>query len=423
MSSSTANLAPIAAKDRIVALDVIRGFALFGIFLVNIEWFTRPWQELGEGMQAGTAALDHAVDWLVYLAARGKFWVLFSLLFGMGFAAMSERFAASGRDFRAVYLRRSAVLLVLGIAHAVLLWSGDILHGYALAALALLLARGVQPATQLRVGAAIYVVFALAALGLLLARGMQPVTQLRVGLTIYVGFALLATVGGLLMAAVDAPQSAASGTAEALAAARVYAEGDYLAITTQRASDFFGVLLPHDIDIVPMAFAVFLCGAWFVRSGRIGDVVAHKPFFRGMAIIGLSVGAAFTAIILFGPQGIAGGALLLGSAAMALGYLGTIAWMLARPATARWVSWLAPVGRMALSNYLLQSLVASTIFYGYGLGQWGRIGRGGQVLLVLAIFAAQVLLSRWWLSRHRFGPVEWLWRWATYGRRPAMRHP
>jgi len=392
MSTTTTTLAPIAASERIEALDVIRGFALFGIFLVNIEWFTRPWQELGAGMQAGTAELDHAVDWLVYLGARGKFWVLFSLLFGMGFAVMSERLNATGRDFRTVYLRRSAVLMAMGLAHAVLLWSGDILHSYALAALLLLL-----------------------------ARGMQPTAQLSLGLSIYLGMTLLATVGGIVTAGVKTLPNDTAATAEAAAsAAQVYAHGDYLAVTVQRARDFVFELLPHDIDIVPMAFAVFLCGAWFVRSGRIGDVVAHMPFFRGMAIIGLAVGAAFTAVVLFGPQSISGGALLLGSAAMALGYLGAIAWLLARPATARFVAWLAPVGRMALSNYLLQSLVAATIFYGYGLGLWGRVGRGSQVLLVLVIFAAQVLLSRWWLSRYRFGPVEWLWRWGTYGKRPPF---
>lgn len=393
MSRSTFVPAPIAARDRIEALDVIRGFALFGIFLVNIEWFSRPWQELGAGLQEGTAALDHAVDWLVYLGARGKFWVLFSLLFGMGFAVMSERFAATGREFRAVYLRRSAVLMALGIAHAVLLWPGDILHSYALAAL-----------------------------GLLLAGGLRPAAQLYLGLAIYCGFALLATLGGIVMAGVEALPNAAAATAEAAAsAAQVYAHGGYLAVTAQRARDFVFELLPHDIDIVPLAFAVFLCGAWLVRSGRIRDVAAHVPFFRGMTVAGLLAGAGFTAIILFGPQSISGGMLLLGSLALALGYLGAIAWLLARPASARLVSWLAPVGRTALSNYLLQSLLASLIFYGYGLGLWGRIGRGGQVLLVVAIFAAQVFVSRWWLSRFRFGPVEWLWRWGTYGRRPAMR--
>jgi uncharacterized protein len=166
---------------------------------------------------------------------------------------------------------------------------------------------------------------------------------------------------------------------------------------------------------------VFLCGAWFVRSGRIGDVVAHAAFFRALALVGVAVGAVFGVVMLSGPQAIAGGMHMASSLALAFGYLGIIAWMLARSATARFVAWLAPVGRMALSNYLLQSLVASTIFYGYGLGMWGRIGRGSQVLLVVVIFAAQVVLSRWWLSRYRFGPAEWLWRWGTYGKRPAFR--
>jgi uncharacterized protein len=391
--SSITTPAPIAASERIEALDVIRGFALFGIFLVNIEWFTRPWQELGAGMQAGTAALDHTVDWLVYLAARGKFWVLFSLLFGMGFAVMSERLDATGRDFRSVYLRRSALLMAFGIAHAVLLWSGDILHSYALAALLLLL-----------------------------ARGMRPTTQLSLGLAIYLGLTLLATAGGLVMAGVKTLPNAEAATAEAAAsAAQAYAHGDYLAVTLQRTRDFMFELLPHDIDIVPMAFAVFLCGAWLVRSGRIGDVAAHAAFFRAMALVGVAVGAMLGVVMLSGPQAIAGGMHLASSLALAFGYLGIIAWMLARPATARFIAWLAPVGRMALSNYLLQSLIASTIFYGYGLGMWGRIGRGSQILLVVVIFAAQALLSRWWLSRYRFGPAEWLWRWGTYGKRPAFR--
>jgi uncharacterized protein len=275
----------------------------------------------------------------------------------------------------------------------VLLWSGDILHSYALAALLLLL-----------------------------ARGMQPAAQLSLGLAIYLGMTLLATVGGIVTAGVKALPNGEDASAEAAAAAaQVYAHGDYLAITAQRVRDFVSELLVHDIDIVPMAFSVFLCGAWLVRSGRIGDVVAHVAFFRALALVGVAVGAVFGVVMLSGPQAIAGGMHMASSLALAFGYLGIIAWMLARPATARFVAWLAPVGRMALSNYLLQSLLASAIFYGYGLGMWGRIGRGNQVLLVVLIFAAQALLSRWWLSRYRFGPAEWLWRWGTYGRRPAMK--
>jgi uncharacterized protein len=83
--------------------------------------------------------------------------------------------------------------------------------------------------------------------------------------------------------------------------------------------------------------------------------------------------------------------------------------------------WLAPAGRMALTNYLLQSVVGTLLFYQYGLGLWGQVSRAWQFALVIAVFALQLVFSRWWLRRFRFGPVEWLWRWATYGHRPAMR--
>src|SRR3546814_1950922 len=132
MSADTAAFAPIDAPRRILALDAIRGFALLGIFLMNVEWFTRPMQELGSGIAPGATGLDHAVAWLVYVFVQGKFWVLFSLLFGMGFAVMSAR-AGDSATFNKAYLRRCAVLLLFGVAHAVLLWPGDILHSYAVA--------------------------------------------------------------------------------------------------------------------------------------------------------------------------------------------------------------------------------------------------------------------------------------------------
>ena len=91
------------------------------------------------------------------------------------------------------------------------------------------------------------------------------------------------------------------------------------------------------------------------------------------------------------------------------------------PGPGRVLGWLAPAGRMALTNYLLQSVVAAIAFHGYGFALWGQLGRAAQVALVFAVFAAQVVLSALWLSRFRFGPVEWLWRWLTYGTRPPMR--
>ena len=105
---------------------------------------------------------------------------------------------------------------------------------------------------------------------------------------------------------------------------------------------------------------------------------------------------------------------------MASGYIAVVVLALRRPGGRRGLGWLAPAGRMALTNYIGQSVLGTLFFYGYGLGYWG-MPRAQQVLYVLAVFALQVALSRWWLARFRFGPLEWLWRWATYGRRPAMR--
>src|SRR5690606_3646859 len=123
--ASGAGLAPTGARERIGLLDGLRGLALLGIFIVNIEWFSRPWQEFGNGVAQGLAGIDHVSAWLVHVFVAGKFWVLFSLLFGVGFALMRERAQASGRPVR-LYLRRLAVLFVLGIAHALLAWVGDI---------------------------------------------------------------------------------------------------------------------------------------------------------------------------------------------------------------------------------------------------------------------------------------------------------
>lgn len=394
-------LSPIGARERIEALDVIRGFALLGIFLMNIEWFSRSFQELGAGIPAGLRGIDHAAAWFVYVFVQGKFWTLFSLLFGMGFAVMADRAQASGRPFGAIYVRRSFALLAFGLAHALLLWPGDILHSYAIAAL-----------------------------GLLGLRNVDRHLLLGLGLGLYCGIAALELLGGLVMSLGPPGETAESTRLAATSAAQVYAQGGYFEITAQRARDFLHHL-HSDIGVVPIALGIFLLGAWFVRSGRIGDVAAHRGFFLRLALIGIPLGGALVAWSVSmgvsfesghdpGRQ-IANGAMMLGALPLSLGYLALIALGLTVPAIERVLAWLAPAGRMALTNYLLQSLLASLIFYGYGFAQWGRIGRAGQVALVLAIFCAQLLLSRWWLTRWRFGPAEWLWRAITYGHAPPMR--
>lgn len=408
MTNAAAGSAPVSEQDRIGLLDALRAFALLGIFLVNIEWFTRPWQEFGDGVVAGLTGIDYVAAWAVQVFVAGKFWILFSLLFGMGFALMMARAEAGGRPFHTLYLRRTAALLAIGVAHALLLWAGDILHTYALAALLLLALRDLRPRTQLVLGVSIY-------------SGLC--------LVILLGAALAGLVPG--MAEEGAARAFAADGGAAAEAARAYAEGGFGQATGQRMADFSQFLL-NDLFVAPMALGVFLVGSWLLRSGRIGDVAAQRSFFLGLAGVGLPVGLGLSlwaaaigvGLDAAGTQArwlLASALMALGTLPLALGYLAVFALVWSTAAGARALGLLAPAGRMALSNYLLQSLVGSLVFYGYGLALWGRIGHAGLVLLAAAVFALQVAASHWWLARFRFGPVEWLWRWATYGRRPPLR--
>jgi len=149
-------LAPVAENQRIEALDVVRGFALLGIFLMNIEWFNRPIAALGiEGMPRGLTGADWLASWFIAYFVQGKFWTIFSLLFGMGFAVMLVRAERAGREFIKVYLRRILALAVFGAVHFIYVWEGDILFSYAVGALALLIVLYGRAAPLLAAGAAL----------------------------------------------------------------------------------------------------------------------------------------------------------------------------------------------------------------------------------------------------------------------------
>ena len=188
--------------------------------------------------------------------------------------------------------------------------------------------------------------------------------------------------------------------------------------------------LGPNLGFAIIVLGVFLLGAWFIRSGVMADPAAHLKLFRWMAWIGLPLGLGLSLVAARialthvpgqndGAFQLSMGLAFIGNLPACLGYIGVVVLLL----HGRWRDWLAPlapVGRMALSNYILQSALGTLFFYGYGLGHWG-MPRAQQLLYVVVVFALQVLLSRWWLAKFRFGPLEWLWRWVTYGRRPAMR--
>src|SRR5436190_9892165 len=151
---STTTFSPVAANERIVTLDVIRGVALLGIFLMNVEFFNRPIADLDAGLPLGVTGLDYWAGWFVHVFIRGTFWTMFSLLFGMGFAVMLTRAELAGRDFFKPYVRRTLALAVFGALHYILLWAGDILFAYAMGAAFLLVIFHARPKVMMFIGGA-----------------------------------------------------------------------------------------------------------------------------------------------------------------------------------------------------------------------------------------------------------------------------
>ncbi len=412
--TDTTMLAPITASERIQAMDVLRGFALLGILLMNIEGMAGPLMASTTGIDAALTGVDRWADALVFVLVQGKFYTLFSLLFGMGFAVMMSRAQGASRPFTRLYLRRTVALLAIGLLHALLVWSGDILTTYALLALPLLLFRD-TPQSRLpkwAIGLYLLPVLMIGAMG-----ALGSLAQLEPTAAAEMEKAMAAQ--GQAMAQVIQSQREAFGS------------GTYLEAVARRAQDlklFLGYLLVMGTQLL----GLFLLGAWFVRSGAIAEPARFPRLYWRLRWIALPLGLALVLVAawllptndfsrLDLEWGMATGMALVGSVLMSLGYAAWVIRGLQSPAAARWLEWLAPAGRMALTNYLLQSIVGTLVFYGYGLGQFEQLSRAWQIPVALAFFALQVVLSHWWLSRFRFGPAEWVWRSLTYGGRPPLR--
>ena len=402
---------PVQPGERIEEMDVLRGFALLGILLMNIEGLVGPLAASMSGLDPALTGADRIVDWLIYVLVQGKFMTLFSLLFGMGFALMLGRAQARGASGVRPYSRRLLVLLAIGIAHALLLWAGDVLISYALVGFALLLLFRATPARRLPVWA---ISITVALMALLLALGLMMQS-------------MAATPEGQSMLAAQSAEMADTLAAER----RVYGHGSYLEATEQRAGDILMMLSALPVFGL-LVLVMFLLGAWLVRGGMMADIAAHARLFRRLRVLGFAVGLPLmllsaTLLPSMDPTRLDlrsawwQSVILVASILMSLGYMATIVLAMQRPAWRERLAWLAPAGRMALTNYLLQSLVCTTIFYGYGFGLFEQLPRAWQPLFVLVLFVAQVMFSRAWLARFRYGPMEWLWRWLTYGVRPRMR--
>ncbi len=408
-------VAPIAANERIEVMDVLRGVALLGILLMNIEAFVGPMMEALTGVNPRFNGADRWADAAIYVLVQGKFITLFSLLFGMGFAVMLERAEARGGSGTWLYARRLLALLGIGLVHAILIWSGDILVTYALLGFVLLLFFRRTPVSRLpKWGVALTLLpllltWLMALSALLAQQDPQASAEMQKAMS---------GQGSEMMALGDAQRLA-------------YGAGTYAEATAQRAVDT-GMMIGFVVFFGPLVLGMFLFGSWFVRSGVMRNPGAHLPLFRRLLTLGFALGLPLMLWSAWTHPTMSFSDISIGTAAaqsaghvanvlMCFGYFAGIVLLMQQPAWAQRLRWFAPAGRMALTNYLMQSVICTFVFYGYGLGWFERLPRAWQPLFVIAVFALQVVFSRWWLSKFRYGPAEWQWRWLTYLQRPSMR--
>lgn len=358
---------PTPPERRIAALDVLRGFALLGVLVVNV------YQSYGVRL----TPWDSAAGRLIALLAEGSFYPAFSLLFGLGFALQLRRGGSVAR-----FRRRLWVLLAIGLLHGFFIWHGDILASYALLG------------------------FVLPALARLAPGRLVVAAALAYGVTLL-----------LFAASADVVQAPAGSS-------RFFAESGYSEMLRWRAQRYAVSLLDGLLLFGPQLLALFALGLQLGR-GALAERLRNRRWLLG--VFSLSLFVALPILLWRGGLERPGRLwyaleYLVASPLLGFAYLAALALAYQAPLGKRLLAPLAAVGRMALSNYLAQSLVSTLFFYGYGLGYYGKVGVAGNLLLSLALFSLQALASAVWLRYFRYGPAEWLWRSLTYGRaQPLVR--
>jgi len=405
-----ATAGPVSDRERITELDVLRGVALFGVLSMNFVAFAGAGFGLTDAQASSlpTAQLDHAAYWGVRWLIGDKANTVFATLFGLGFYIQLQR--GSGRPgFEARFRRRLAVLLALGIANVLLLWVWDILHLYAVAGFFLLAIR--------RWSTRSLVIFGVLA-------------------SLYSDKAQEWLVGALN---IPLPNSEAYTTdAGILHRQQLLNSGDYPSLVSYWAGFTWVDWLAGGMMVAWIVYALgrFALGAAIGRSGLLENIPRYLPLLRRIAWVGIPAGLIFGAVVRliytgdWQPLGEnddlrAVGRMLRSPAALVLaaGYCAAIVVALQGPRGRRMFGIFAPVGRMALTNYLAQGLLYGFVFTGVGpgLALAGKVGSFAVLMICIAFFALQIVFSQWWLARYRFGPMEWLWRSLTYGERPQMR--
>ena len=396
---------PTQSNERYEVLDVLRGFALLGVMVANMAYHSGYWFLSPEKQEIlALYELGESITWIIHFVTEGKFYSIFSLLFGLGFGLQIQRATAQNRPYAGRFGRRLLILLLIGTFHAVFLFVGDILIAYALLGFLLILFKNASNTMLLRL------VFVLPII---------PVIQY--------GFEWYAAQG-------NPASGEISGTEMFEQIVLTYQTGSFIDISI---ANFFGFVFGRFPDLIFTGrffkvLAMFLLGfyiaknRWFAEIPERNDQLQRIMFW--CALIGIpcnyilanmmSTDAYYT----MAPSGIIEPIVYaFGVPALGICYACGIALAYQKKKFKSLLDVLAPLGRMALTNYLMQSLICCIIFKSYGFGLFGMVSPLFFTIIGLSILILQIIYSNWWLSKYQYGPAEWLWRSLTYGKIQPMK--
>lgn len=389
---------PISNSHRQTSLDFIRGIAVFGILIMNIQTFGNVFASYVNPTVNGDFSGLNVIAWFTtHIFFEQKFYTIFSMLFGAGIVLMAEKARAKGRSAARFHYSRSVLLIIFGLCHGFFIWFGDILTAYGIFALFVYLALDARPWGLVISGVLLsLLVSSMMMLGYFVELPPEQVQQME-NMYIPSQEIIQNEVTGYL------------GNWSENQATRVKAMGMMLSFIF-----IFGIRIAGCMLI---GMALF---KWGIINGK-----RDSGFYKKLTFICLIPGLFVTAyganlLYLEGftdaikAQSLLAQINFLMSIVVAIGYIGLFHWIYKGLNSEGIKKSIEAVGQMAFTNYITQSIICTFIFYGFGLGFFASLERYQLLLVAVAVLALQLVWSKWWLSRFNFGPLEWLWRTLTY---------
>ncbi len=378
------NLSPLQNENRVVEIDIIRGFALFGVLLVNLTMIDATMYSYVPSAFEYSDPLTRFSALLIHLFAVGKFYSLFSMLFGLGFFYFMNKTDGSPISGR-LYVRRLIALFFFGILHLVCVWYGDILHVYAITGFVLLRNRNRSSESLLKISILLF----------LLSTAI---------------FVMFQADGG----------NSQNGMFTALQKAEIaYTQTSYIGMLTYRLTNELPMIAFNFLAVLPKILSLFMFGYYIGKSRMFVSIdsnLEHIKFIWRISGAVALLSAVGYSVLTINETFIAGAVVFdeLLTISGALFYATSLIILYQNPVFKKVISPLKYSGKMALSNYLMQTICFTTLIYGYGAGLFGKIPYWAYFPIATLFYMGQIVISKWWLAHHKFGPMEYVWRRFTY---------